>query len=101
MELQLPVLRRVFAWCIDYGLVMVVAAALVTAALISLVHSVPGYVGGVAATAGWEYLLPLFTHHGHEAGGLLLAASDEWLHFVLPLLGALAAVPLLQFVYQA
>jgi uncharacterized RDD family membrane protein YckC len=95
------ILRRVLGWLIDYGMVMVPAAILVTLALSSIVHALPGYVGGLAAEVGWSHLVGLIAHRGTEAGGLSKAASGEWVRVAAPLIGALLLVPLIQFLYQA
>ena len=92
--------RRMLAWLIDHGLVMVVGVALIAVPLDILMQNLPGYLGRVAVTAGWRELVTLLTQHGFDSGSLTSAASDGWLDFVTPLLLALAAVPLLQFVYQ-
>lgn len=100
MPMSVGLSRRMLAWLIDYGLVMLSGVALVSVALAILVQNLPGYLGRVAATAGWRQLVTLLTQHGLAGGSLMSAASDGWLEFVMPLLGSLAAVPLLHFVYQ-
>src|SRR5581483_11673509 len=93
------IFRRGLGWLVDYAVVMIPGAILVGLALVSLVHALPGYLGGVAAEVGVSHLIGLFTHHGAEPGELAVAASEEWTRLVRPLIGALVAVPLLQFLY--
>jgi uncharacterized RDD family membrane protein YckC len=93
-------LRRAFGWVIDYIIVMVPGLTLVGYALWELVKGLPGYVGAVAAEAGFTSLVRLFTGRGGGDGGLVAAASDEWLTLALPLLGALVALPMIQFLYH-
>jgi hypothetical protein len=89
--------RRLFAWLIDYLIVMAPGLALVAFAVASLAQSLPGFVGAVAAEAGWSRVVRLFTHRA--GAGLGDNAAQEWLLFAAPLLVALLAVPLLQFLY--
>lgn len=92
--------RRALGWLIDYLIVMVPGMILVGFGLTSLVHGLPGYVGGVAAEVGVSHLLGLITHRGSADGAVRAVASREWLDLALPLIVALLAVPLLQFLYQ-
>jgi len=92
--------RRVVGWLVDYLVVMVPGLAFVAFTAIHVVNSLPGYVGAVAAHAGWARLTQLFTTHGTTAV-LREAAGDEWFELVLPLIVGLLAVPVLQFVYHA
>lgn len=91
--------RRVIAWLVDYLIVMVPGLALIVFALAGMLHSLPAYIAAVGGGVGWSHLLHLITHH--EVGGIGEVASDEWTSFALPLIGALAAVPTIQFGYQA
>lgn len=93
--------RRALAWFIDYLVVMVPGATLVGLALMSLVHGLPAYLGAVGGQVGWAHLLKLFTQHGSELARLGTAATHEWIPYVIPVLGALALVPVLQFGYHA
>lgn len=93
--------RRLGGWIIDYVIVMVPGLALVILALAGLVHALPGYLGAVGADVGWSHLVRLIVGHGREVDSLKAAALDEWTAFARPLIGALLAVPLIQFVYQA
>ncbi|GIH11630.1 hypothetical protein Rhe02_96970 [Rhizocola hellebori] len=95
------VTRRVLAWLVDYTIVMIPAGILVALAISVLVHGLPGYLGAVAAQFGWSQLVKLITQHGSGAGALGTVASKEWLGFAAPLIGALLAIPMLQFLYQA
>jgi hypothetical protein len=88
--------RRAMAWAIDFLIVLVPSVALLIAALTSLVHALPGYVGGVASTG----LVNVIMHHGEGVGGLGAAASEEWTSFVQPLVWSLLAVPVIQFGYH-
>lgn len=87
--------RRAMAWAIDFLIVLVPSVALLIAALTSLVHALPGYVGGVASSG----LVNVIMHHGEGVGGLGAAASEEWTSFVQPLVWSLLAVPVIQFGY--
>jgi hypothetical protein len=68
--------RRALAWLIDYLIVIIPGAAVVTYAVVDVVQSLPGYVGSVAADFGWSRLVHLVTHRGAEVGGLRAAASS-------------------------
>lgn len=63
-----------------------------------MLQSLPAFVGAIAAEAGWSRVVHLFTSNG--AVGLGEAAAREWLVFCLPLIVALLAVPLFQFLYH-
>lgn len=91
--------RRVFAWLIDYVVVMLPGLAVVFLGVSTVLQSLPGYIGAVGATAGWSRVAELFTHR--DASGIGGAAVQEWRLTALPLMLSLAAVPLLQFLYQA
>ncbi len=93
--------RRVLGWSIDYAVVMIPGLTLVTLALVGLVHALPGYVGAVGADVGWSQLMRLIIHHSGDTHVVRAAAADEWTAFARPLIGALLAVPLLQFAYHA
>src|SRR5262245_40319833 len=95
------IVRRVLAWVIDYLIVMVPGMTLVLLAVASLIHTLPAYLGAVGGEVGWSHLVHLIANTGTEAHGVKAVASDEWVSFVYPLIGALLAVPLLQFAYQA
>jgi uncharacterized RDD family membrane protein YckC len=93
--------RRLLGWGIDYLIVMVPGMILVGLGTWSLVRGLPAYVGGVAADVGVSRLFSLVTHRGGEGRGVGAVASGAWLGLALPLIVALLAVPLLQFLYQA
>jgi uncharacterized RDD family membrane protein YckC len=93
--------RRVMAWLIDYTIVLIPSVVVVGLAISSVVHGLPAYVGGVAGEFGWSRLMRLVTHAGAEPGALRAAVSSEWIPLVLPLIGALLLVPVIQFAYQA
>jgi uncharacterized RDD family membrane protein YckC len=97
---QASVGRRALGWLIDYLIVLVPGMILVGLGVSSLVHGLPNYVGGVAAEVGVSRLLGLITHRGAATGGIRAVASGEWLDLAMPLILALLAVPLLQFLYQ-
>ncbi len=90
--------RRFVAWLVDYLVVIVPGLGLVAFVVASLIQGLPAFVGAVAAHAGWSRVVQLFTHR--STFGLGNAAADEWVAYVLPLLIALVAVPVLQFMYQ-
>ena len=90
--------RRVVAWLVDYLVVIGPGLALVAFAVASMIQTLPGFVGAVAADAGWSRLVQLFVHHA--ASGIGAVAADEWVTYAFPLIGALIAVPVLQFAYQ-
>jgi uncharacterized RDD family membrane protein YckC len=93
--------RRLLGWFVDYLIVMVPGMIVVGLGTWSLVRGLPAYVGGVAADVGVSRLFSLVTHRGGGSGGVGAVASGAWLGLALPLIGALLAVPMLQFLYQA
>jgi RDD family protein len=95
-----PTARRAMAWAVDFLIVAIPATALIIAAVTSLVHALPEYLGGVAADIGWSRLASVILHRDGEAGGLGAAATAEWTSFVQPLVWSLLAVPVIQFVYH-
>src|SRR2546430_6996251 len=93
--------RRLGGWLIDYAIVIVPGMTLVILAVAGLVQTLPGYLGAVGADVGWSRMVRLIVDHGREVDSVKNAASDEWTAFARPLIGALLAVPIIQFVYQA
>ncbi|MFB9447208.1 RDD family protein [Dactylosporangium vinaceum] len=93
--------RRAAGWGVDYCIVMVPGLLLVAYGVANLVRELPGYVGAVAAGFGVSRLIGLITHRGAGGESVGGVAAGAWLGLALPLLLAILAVPLLQFVYQA
>src|SRR4051794_31057342 len=92
--------RRGTAWAIDFLVVLVPSVALIVAAVTSLVHALPGYLGEVAAEVGWSRLATAIVHRGGGVDGVGAAASQAWTSFVQPLVWSLLAVPVIQFGYH-
>ncbi|GAA3454021.1 hypothetical protein GCM10018962_58540 [Dactylosporangium matsuzakiense] len=93
--------RRTAGWGVDYCIVMGPGLLLVAYGVANLVRELPGYVGAVAAGFGVSRLIGLITHRGAGGESVGGVAAGAWLGLALPLLLAILAVPLLQFVYQA
>ncbi|MEV0456660.1 RDD family protein [Catellatospora methionotrophica] len=85
-------LRRSTGWLIDYAIVMVPGVVLVGLGLASVVNGLAGSAGATAA----ETALDLVTGSG---AGLSKITSSFWSSVTSPLLAAILAVPLLQFLY--
>jgi hypothetical protein len=92
--------RRAIGWLVDYVIVMVPGLALVVLAMATIVQGLPAYVGAVGGEFGWGRLVRLIIHSGVEATTLRSTFSAEWIGFMMPLLGALLVVPVLQCAYQ-
>jgi uncharacterized RDD family membrane protein YckC len=92
------VFRRVSGWIIDYLVVMIPGTVLVLLVMAYLLRGLPGFLGEVAAEAGWGYLVGLVVHTGTGASSV---TSGAWTSFAFPLIVALLLVPLMQFFYQA
>jgi hypothetical protein len=92
------IFQRVTGWIIDYLVVMIPGTVLVLLAMAYLLRGLPGYLGEVAAEAGWGYLVGLVVHTGTGASS---ATSGAWIAFASPLIVALLLVPLMQFSYHA
>ena len=48
-------------------------------AVASMIQTLPGFVGAVAADAGWSRLVQLFVDH--SASGIGAVAADEWVTY--------------------
>ncbi|MEV4518326.1 RDD family protein [Dactylosporangium sp. NPDC049525] len=92
--------RRALGWFIDYLIVMVPGLFLIGFAVQAIVHGLPAYAGEVAAEVGVPRLIGLITSGGKIDGGIGAVVAESWVGLVRPLLLALLAVPLLQFLYH-
>jgi RDD family protein len=89
--------RRILAWLVDYLIIMLPGLGAVAFVVAGLIQTLPGFVGSVAANAGWSRVVQLFTQRrGFRLGDV---AADEWVNYALPLLLVLVIIPAAQFAY--
>mgnify|MGYP001211808323 CR=1 FL=1 len=90
-------LRQTSAGIVDHLIVMLPGLALVNFVATATAQRPPAFVGPVTAETGWSRVVRLFSSDG--VVGLSDAEAREWLAFALPLIAALLAIPLFQFLY--